>query len=170
MIKLSIHVMSQVTLQRLAAVPFDEGTFVVSIVDTDAQPVRLINAPAGIVRLSFDDIYPVGHPLFEMYGDYEDDAYAVLSETFSPMSEKQAARVAQFVMENLPRMRTLVCQCHYGQSRSAGVAAAVSEWLYGNGSRFFNDERYCPNQHVYQLVLSALQHIDTQTPEDGDVV
>lgn len=163
---MSIRVMSQAALRRLAAAaPFDEGTFVVSIIDTDAQPVWLANAPAGILRLSFDDVYPAGHPLSEMYGGYEDDEYAAFSETLQPMSEEQAAKTARFVVENLPRMRTLVCQCHYGQSRSAGVAAAVSEWLYGNGARFFKDERYCPNRHVYQLLLSALRRIGTEAGE-----
>lgn len=158
---LTIRVLSQGGLQRLAASPFERGTFLVSVTDTDALPVRLANAPAGILRLSFDDVYPMNHPLYKgCFDGDEGEDYAAFFQTLKLMSEEQAEQVARFVTRNLASMRMLVCQCGFGQSRSPAIAAAVSEWLYGDSLRFFDDERYAPNRHVYKLVLGALYSSD----------
>lgn len=161
---LTVRVLSQAGLQRLAASPFEPGTFVVSVTDTDAPPVRLANAPAGILRLSFDDVYPMSDSLYDgCFDGDEGEDYAAFFQTLKLMSEEQAERVARFVIQNMPSMRMLICQCGFGQSRSPAIAAAVSEWLYGDGLRFFDDERYAPNRHAYELVLGALYSSDCGT-------
>lgn len=158
---LTVQVLSQAELQRLAASPFEHGTFVVSVTDTDALPVQLANAPAGILRLSFDDIRPMTDMRYDGYFDGDEGGdYVTFAQTLELMSDEQAERVARFVSRNMQCMRTLVCQCGFGQSRSAAIAAAVAEWLYGDGSRFFDDEHYSPNRFVYDLVLGALYSSD----------
>ena len=52
---------------------------------------------------------------------------------------------------------TLICQCEYGQSRSAGVAAAIIEFTTGGGIRIFADDRYYPNKFVFRKVYNALK-------------
>lgn len=154
MARLKLKVLSQEGLEQLASVPFEAGTFVVSIADTDAPPVQLANAPAGILLLSFDDVYPAT--------DGEDDEGAAFSRPLQPMSEEQAERIARFLVLNRPHMRMLVCQCRFGQSRSAGVAAAAAEWISGDGAFIFGDARFLSNRHVYRLVLDALRRIDAE--------
>ncbi len=51
----SVKIMGRNELERLSRQGFAEGTFVVSIVDTDAPLVRITKRPAGLLRLAFDD-------------------------------------------------------------------------------------------------------------------
>ena len=51
----------------------------------------------------------------------------------------------------------LICQCEYGQSRSAACAAAILEFYDKNGISIFADYRYYPNQLVYNKVKDALE-------------
>ena len=67
-----------------------------------------------------------------------------------------AAQVADFVSEQV-RAGTglLVINCEAGMSRSAGVAAALSQFYNHDETFFF--EHYRPNAWVRSLVLEALQ-------------
>jgi len=57
---------------------------------------------------------------------------------------------------------TIICHCEAGQSRSAGVAAALANFLNGNDMEFFNSsgvygvKKYTPNMHVYRTMLNVL--------------
>ena len=150
--------MGQEALEQLARLPFNPGTYVISVTDTDAPPVRLAHAPAGILRLSFDDVYPKDHELYDGAFDDEDgEDYAEFLSALKPMTDEQASRIALFIGRNLETIDTLVCQCGLGQSRSAGIAAAVSEFFDGDGERFFKSARYAPHAVVYRKTLDALR-------------
>lgn len=51
----------------------------------------------------------------------------------------------------------LIIHCFAGISRSAGVAAAISEYI-GLRMKIWTNKRYEPNVLVYELVKSALQN------------
>ncbi len=50
-----------------------------------------------------------------------------------------------------------ICQCEYGQSRSAATAAAILEHFYHNGISVFTNYNYYPNQVVYHKTFDALE-------------
>ncbi|NLB62365.1 MAG: hypothetical protein GX802_08150 [Clostridiales bacterium] len=50
----------------------------------------------------------------------------------------------------------MICQCEYGQSRSAACAAAILEHFNNNGISVFADYRYYPNQLIFNKMLEAL--------------
>ena len=50
----------------------------------------------------------------------------------------------------------ILCQCEYGQRRSAAYAAAIWEHFDGTGISIFADYRYYPNQVVYHKIIDAL--------------
>ena len=60
------------------------------------------------------------------------------------------------------KIDTVVCQCEAGQSRSAGMAAAIASFFNGNDDEFFGGpgmygaRRFTPNMHVYRTMLSVL--------------
>ena len=56
----------------------------------------------------------------------------------------------------------IICQCDYGQSRSAACAAAILEHFERNGISIFADYRYYPNQLVFNKVLKALKRRNAQ--------
>lgn len=145
--KIEIH--SIQSLKRRAHKPFGPDTALISIGDFGTELPQLDYQPAHILRLEFDDV-----TLSEI--DYESSGrYA-----FRLFSEDQANQIAEFVYRHREDCETLLCQCHYGQSRSAAVAAAIKEHFYHNGIEIFADEkdRYCPNVYVFRLTLRALQN------------
>ncbi len=73
-------------------------------------------------------------------------------ESFFP----DAARLAAFVYAVHGAGMDLICQCDYGQSRSAGCAAAVLEHFAQRGISIFAGFDYYPNQVVYHKMMDAL--------------
>ena len=149
--KVEIH--SIQSLKRLAHKPFAPDTALISIGDFGTELPQMEYKPAHILRLEFDDV-----TLSEI--DYESsERYA-----FRLFSEEQANQIADFVYRYWESRGTLLCQCHYGQSRSAAVAAAIKEHFYHNGIEIFADEkeRYCPNVYVFRLTLRALRNREAE--------
>lgn len=149
--KVEIH--SIQSLKRRAHKPFAPDTALISIGDFGKELPLLEYKPAHILRMEFDDVTPS-----EI--DYESsERYA-----FRLFSEEQANQIADFVYRYWECRGTLLCQCHYGQSRSAAVAAAIKEHFYHNGIEIFADEqeRYCPNVYVFRLTLRALRNREAE--------
>ena len=69
----------------------------------------------------------------------------------------EANSLACFIYEAKKDGLDILCQCDYGQSRSAACAAAILEHFEGCGIDIFTDYRYYPNQMVYHKVFDALQ-------------
>ena len=149
--KTEIH--SIQSLKRRAYQPFASDTALISIGDFGTEMPCLEYKPPHILRLEFDDVTPA-----EI--DYESSGrYA-----FRLFSQEQAERIADFVFRHWTAGGILLCQCHFGQSRSAAVAAAVQEHFFHNGIAIFADaqERYCPNVYVFRLTLQALRDRESE--------
>ena len=69
-----------------------------------------------------------------------------------------ATRVADFVkrVESDPAVEGLYSVCDCGQSRSAGVAAAIVRYLGGEDLGIWDSPYYKPNPLVYRLTCEAL--------------
>lgn len=74
-------------------------------------------------------------------------------ETFFPDAEN----VAEFIYHAYKTGKNVICQCDYGQSRSAGCAAAILEHFYHSGISIFANYDYYPNQVVYHKIFDALE-------------
>ena len=72
----------------------------------------------------------------------------------------EADELAKFIAEAVNDGCTIICQCEYGQSRSAACAAAIREYYDGRGIEIFADYRYYPNQLVFNKVLDALKRVN----------
>ncbi len=64
--------------------------------------------------------------------------------------------IAAFIYRAYDRGMDIICQCEYGQSRSAATAAAILEHFYNNGISIFTNYDYYPNQVVYHKIFDAL--------------
>ncbi|MGN0538129.1 MAG: hypothetical protein ACI4M3_09155 [Acutalibacteraceae bacterium] len=71
----------------------------------------------------------------------------------------EADKMARFIYDAYNKGMNIICQCEYGQSRSAGCAAAILEHFCHNGISIFTDYRYYPNQVIYHKVFDALENI-----------
>ncbi len=146
-------------LQKRARTPFPPGTAIISIGDPELDPPKLINKPAHYLRLCFDDITLEGLRIaLELPPMEEDVLESHLSQNYDtvPFTRALAKTTAEFILKHAPHTDLLICQCQYGQSRSAAVAAAVAQYFSGQGKAVFDDPRYSPNLLVYERLLDAL--------------
>ena len=72
----------------------------------------------------------------------------------------EAKDIAIFVNQAIKEGKDIICQCDYGISRSAGLAAAILQRYAHRGLDVFADYRYTPNQFVYNKVYKALMELD----------
>lgn len=70
----------------------------------------------------------------------------------------EAEDIAKFVYNAFDIGMNIICQCEYGQSRSAGCAAAILEHFYHTGITVFADYKRYPSQVVYHKISDALEH------------
>lgn len=79
-----------------------------------------------------------------------------------------ADEMAQFILDAYRDGYDFICQCTYGESRSAAVAAAIREYFFHDGIQVFADYRYCPNQLVFNTLYDALctQNSETRNIDD----
>ena len=68
----------------------------------------------------------------------------------------EAAELADFIVKSIEKHYTIICQCEYGQSRSAACAAAIKEFYDKSGIQIFADYRYYPNQLIFNKLLDEL--------------
>ncbi len=158
---MKLEILSAAALQNKAKRPFAPRTTLISIGDPDALPPLLQHKPDHMLRLVFEDVTPKRlENWLELDEEAAKDADLLAQEHDTHLFTKEmAVKTALFILKHAAKTQLLICQCEYGQSRSAAVAAAVSEHLFGKGELIFSDSRYAPNEHVYQTLLSALEQI-----------
>ena len=69
----------------------------------------------------------------------------------------EAYALAEFIKIAVSDGCDIICQCEYGQSRSAACAAAIREYYDGDGIKVFADYKYYPNQMIFNKLLNALK-------------
>ena len=143
---MKIKICSRAVLEKMSGSGFDPHTAVISITDVDEKEVGFYREPEFLLRLCFDDI----NSPFDMYGDSRKLALNLFSR-------EQADQIAEFVFCCKDHIDTLICQCRWGYSRSAAVAAAVKEYFFHEGMEIFSDEEYYPNLYVFRETLKALK-------------
>jgi hypothetical protein len=97
-----------------------------------------------------DQVFHVGIPDIdiELLSDYGYTYKTYLAE---------ADALSAFIKKAVANGLDIICQCDYGQSRSAACAAAILQYYEGRGIDVFTDYRYYPNQLVYHKVFDALK-------------
>ena len=153
---MKIKIMRRTALQDLSLKPFEERVAVISITSVHNPIVELKNMPQEILRLSFDDLD--NDAVADQLGPNPTSEHRKrIEEKYHMFSDEQAQQIAEFYNRVKGNVDTLICQCEYGQSRSAGVAAAIIEFTTGKGIRVFVDDRYFPNKFVFRKVYNTLK-------------
>lgn len=152
---MKVKIMGREDLTDLAKEPFPAGTAIISITNTDLSELELTNLPEHLLRLKFDDVSD------ELYEDFLGRKPSVqemkqLAKRFHMFSDEQAKEIANFILPLYESVDTLICQCEHGQSRSAGVAAAILEYFSRSGVTVFAATGYYPNKLVYRRLLHYL--------------
>lgn len=73
------------------------------------------------------------------------------------ITKAQAKEIADFTKAVYHKVERIIVHCEYGQSRSAGVAAALDEFFDCETSEVFANSAYSPNMTCYRYVMAALK-------------
>lgn len=139
---MNIKIMSRVEFEKLLNTSFPEETVVISFSDTLGTSIDFHDFSARLFTVVLDDLE---------YDELEEQGLDL--ETYFP----EADELAQFVCEAVVNKREIICQCEYGQGRSAGCAAAILEAMCGRGIEVFSDYRYYPNKIIYNKLVKSIK-------------
>lgn len=152
---MKIEIMSRKETEKRAKRPFNDNTALISCTDTDLGVTELENEPALLLRLQFDDVSS------EDFMDFDNklpppEEMKSLAHYHHMITEEQAEQTAEFYLKNRDKIELLICQCEHGESRSAAIAAAISQYENNDGIKYFIEDRYLPNKSVYRAIYKAL--------------
>ena len=82
------------------------------------------------------------------------------------MKYKDAKKIAEFVSQNKDKI--IIVHCDAGQSRSAGIAAAISRYYNNYDSEYFDNPRYTPNMLCYRLMMNAMINYDLRKTMEAE--
>jgi predicted protein tyrosine phosphatase len=109
---------------------------IISVTDTSSHKIDfVVNAFCkGVLELTFHDV---------------DSEKIATKHNLVLFTKEQARRILDFVQETNPKL--VVIQCEAGISRSAGIAAALSEIHNNHDGGFFR--AHIPNMLVFRTIL-----------------
>ena len=148
---MTVKIYSRKAMEALLAKGDLENTAVISFHDpvgrgrrslSDYEPIDFTGKCDRVMQIALHDLDP------EALADFD-----LTEETYFP----EADELAEFIYKAKEDGLDIICQCEYGQSRSAGCAAAILQHFSKNGLDVFTDYRYYPNQLVYHKVFDALE-------------
>lgn len=145
---MDVQIYSRKEIEKRIQAEFPPHTAVISFYDppgirSDNQgPVDYKGKPDMLLQVAIFDIDK------EILPDY-----GLTYDTYLP----EADHIAAFVKEAVNKGDAIICQCNYGQSRSAACAAAILEHYEKRGIDIFRDYRYYPNQLVFNKIYEALE-------------
>lgn len=149
--KMKVDVYSRVAMEELLKNDFPENVAVISFYNPvnprtgeRDKPIDYSHKTRRFFAVSLHDIE------VEILSDY-----GLTYDTYFPEAED----VAKFIYDAYNDGLNIICQCEYGQSRSAACAAAILEHFYHEGISVFADYRYYPNQMVFHKVYDALEAV-----------
>ena len=137
---MNIKVFSQQNIEKYAKQNHDIPTLLISITARDAKRANVypnqINNIKNILFLVFDDT----------------------DNKITGIQTKDAQRIKTFLDNNISKwnIENILVNCNAGQSRSAGVAAALMYYFNENDKPIFDNPMYKPNMLCYRTVLNEL--------------
>lgn len=145
---------SRESIENLIRTGFPKDTAAISFSDMpliEDDPYCIpVSYPSGVdVFYSANDDIP--YKAF-YYNDPRTMGVKKLDEFFT-----DANKMAVFILEQAAKgIKTIICQCEHGQSRSAAAAAAIEQFFNKDGIEIFADYRYSPNQIIYNKLIKSL--------------
>lgn len=147
--KRQIEVLSRKEAEKRIRDDFPPNTAVISFYDPPSKRTpkdyRPVDYSAVCSRVFYVRIHDIDIEILADYG--------LTFDTYFP----EAGELAAFIKSAEKDGCRIICQCEYGQSRSAACVAAIKEYYERSGIEIFADYRYYPNQLVFNKLLSALK-------------
>lgn len=147
---MKVSIYSRDEIEKLINNDFPKNTAVISFYDP--KGIRSDNLTPIDYKNQAEMIYQVA--VYDIDIECLED-YNLTFDTYLP----EAKEIAEFIYQAKDKGFDIICQCQYGQSRSAGCAAAILEHFEKNGISIFADYKYYPNQVVFNKMLNALNEV-----------
>lgn len=146
---MKVDIFSRPSIEKLLLNGVPQNTAIISFYDPKSKRTPTDYAPV-VFPTSCEWVFKIGvHDIdIEILEDY-----GLTYETYLP----EVNQLAKFILNAEEQGLDIICQCEYGQSRSAACAAAIMEHFYGTGIEIFADYRYYPNQLIFNKVFDALK-------------
>ena len=144
---MTVTICSRKEMELLLLRPLPKNTAVISFYDPPPKGLPPIDYFGKSDRVFQVALHDIDFDILDMFG--------LSYDTYFPEAEK----LAEFILAAEAEGMDFICQCEYGQSRSAGCAAAILEYFCKNGISVFADYRYYPNQMVFNKVSEALKRV-----------
>ena len=143
---MKVEIYSRKAIEKLKSTGFPTNTAVISFFTPTKNNCKQIRVDYSGVC---EHVFYVGVPDIdiEILSDYGYTYETYLTE---------ATALAEFIRKAVTDGFDIICQCDYGQSRSAACAAAILQYYETRGIDIFVDYRYYPNQLVYHKVFESL--------------
>ena len=122
---------------------FDGSKIIISISDPFNEKVKFNRTNRSIKDILYLSFYDISEETRSIFGGYES------------MSPIDAALIRDFVLKWEKFVDEIWVQCEMGVSRSAGIAAAISEHFELDSSSILNNSNYYPNMLCYNLTKEA---------------
>lgn len=146
---MKVQIYSRKAIEELLQSGFPENTAVISFYDPPSKRTGEVFKPVDY-KGKAERIFTI--PIHDIDIEILED-YGLTFDTYFPEVNSLAEYIHQAHKDGLD----IICQCEYGQSRSAACAAAILEHYYNDGISVFADYRYYPNQLVFNKVRKALE-------------
>lgn len=149
---MDVKIYSRDAIEELLQDDFPKNVAVITFYDPKSK-----RTPQNYVPVDYagkcDRVFPI--EVHDIDIDILED-YGLSYDTYLP----EANELAKFIYAAKDDGFDIICQCEYGQSRSAACAAAILEHFYKTGIWVFADYRYYPNQLIFHKVFDALEAIN----------
>lgn len=142
---MTVTICSRKEMELLLRHSLPQTAAVISFYDPPPKGLEPIDYSGKAERVFQVALHDIDYDILDMFG--------LSYDTYFP----EADRLAEFILAAEAEGLDFICQCEYGQSRSAGCGAAILEYFCRTGISVFADYRYYPNQMVFNKVLEALR-------------
>lgn len=140
---MTIKIFSRQQAIKQSYTDFDGSKIVISISDPFNEKVKFNRTNRSIKDVLYLSFYDISEETRSIFGGYES------------MSPIDAVHIRDFVLKWQDKVDTIWVQCEMGVSRSAGVAAAISEHFELDSNDILNNSSYFPNILCYNLTNEA---------------
>lgn len=140
---MTIKIFSRQQAVKQSYTDFDGSKIIISISDPFKGKAKFNRNNISIKSVLYLSFYDIDEKTKSIFGGYDS------------MSPIDAVLIRDFVLKWQDKVDTVWLQCEMGVSRSAGIAAAISEYFELDSTDILSNKKYIPNMLCYDLTKAA---------------
>lgn len=155
---IKVAILSKERAEEIFSNGLPENAVLIGFYDTDRHCPQKLEIPAPsdrIFQVAVDDL-----------ATDELNDYSLTLETIFP----QCGEMAEFIRSAIKRKFNIICQCVYGEGRSAGCAAAILEYYEKSGIQIYTNDRFYPNKIVFRKLFAALNNKEGGYAHENEIL